>query len=234
MNEVIYLHHSGFAVELDKTVLIFDPITSVPAELLAPNKTVIFFVSHGHADHFDPKIMNYSAPNVHYVLSDDIPALASKDVTRTAPYQSFCTAGTAVKTFGSTDMGVSFLIECEGKTIFYAGDLNWWAWDTAKRPHINPNAEERDYKSEIERLRKTLGPNTIDLAFVPADPRLDADGELKACLYFIDTLHPKELVPMHFWGDFAIIDRLKQALGVSSTLIGTFSKPDSKVVFTRG
>ncbi len=33
-----------------------------------------------------------------------------------------------VYAFGSTDIGVSFVIIFEGITIFHAGDLNYWSW----------------------------------------------------------------------------------------------------------
>ena len=33
-----------------------------------------------------------------------------------------------VRTFKSTDEGVAFMVECEGKRIYHAGDLNNWVW----------------------------------------------------------------------------------------------------------
>ena len=33
-----------------------------------------------------------------------------------------------VKAYGSTDIGISFLVKVDGLTIFHAGDLNWWHW----------------------------------------------------------------------------------------------------------
>jgi hypothetical protein len=34
-----------------------------------------------------------------------------------------------VKAFKSTDEGVAFLIEAEGKVLYHAGDLNNWVWE---------------------------------------------------------------------------------------------------------
>ena len=34
-----------------------------------------------------------------------------------------------IHTYKSTDEGVAFLIEAEGKTIYHAGDLNNWIWE---------------------------------------------------------------------------------------------------------
>ena len=33
-----------------------------------------------------------------------------------------------IQAFGSTDVGVSWYIETEGKRLFHAGDLNNWHW----------------------------------------------------------------------------------------------------------
>lgn len=57
--KVYYLNHSGFAVETDTKVLIFDyykdPEKVLP-RLQAGEKPFWFFVSHSHADHFNPYI----------------------------------------------------------------------------------------------------------------------------------------------------------------------------------
>lgn len=229
---VVYLHHSGFVVELEDITLVFDPISEIPEKLLNKNRNVLIFVSHVHGDHYHDSIWNYNRPGVKYILSDDVWSRKNaSNIVYIKPYESFRIDNVNVQTFGSTDQGVSFLVDAENKLIFFSGDLNWWAWDTKKRPHINPEVEERDYKNEISKLKEFLDGRTIDLAFVPVDPRLDMNkGELYAAQYFIDELHPKELVPMHFWGDFGVIDRLKAALGPNNTTkIGTFSSQNEVV-----
>lgn len=232
--KVFYLHHSGFAVLLDDLTLIFDPISRIPSDIIEKNKRVIFFVSHGHGDHYDQNIWDYNNRNTNYVISDDIHSYhKGQNIIYTGPYNTIDIDGIQAETFGSTDQGISVLVEAEGKNIFFAGDLNWWAWDTAKRPHIDPEAEERDYKVQISKLKAALAGRELDLAFVPVDPRLDTEGgELKAALYFIEELHPKKLVPMHFWGDFDVIKRLKAALPEDcSTEIGMITARDEFVKF---
>jgi hypothetical protein len=44
------------------------------------------------------------------------------------PYQHWLERNLEVRTFGSTDAGVSFWLRADGLTIFHAGDLNWWRW----------------------------------------------------------------------------------------------------------
>lgn len=220
--KILYLHHSGFAVCFDNLTLLFDPISAVPESVL--DRPVIVLISHAHHDHYDPMIWELQAPKIAYVLSDDVPAQNGYTVFEVKPYETLKIDGAEIQTFGSTDQGVSFLVTANDKTLFFSGDLNWWDWDTKKRPHINPKAEERDYKREIARLKTALDGTLPDVAFVPTDPRLDA-GELKAALYFIREIHPKLLVPMHFWGDFGVIDRLRAAVAHEGldTKIGVFS-----------
>lgn len=49
-----------------------------------------------------------------------------------------------VHAFGSTDVGISFLVEAEGKKIFHAGDLNNWHW-MDESSEVEWKGYERDY-----------------------------------------------------------------------------------------
>ena len=230
---ITYLHHSGFVVDCKNVILIFDPIVEIPEKFLNTSKPVIIFVSHSHGDHYSRSIWNYKDKNITYVLSYDIFRLPKKDtVIKVNVDETVNLDNCKIHTFGSTDQGVSFLVETETEVIFFAGDLNWWAWDPRTRPHINPKVEEEDYKKILKELKTYLNGKVIDVAFVPVDPRLDLpQGELLAAQYFIDYLHPKELVPMHFWEDFRVIDRLKKSIPDSTTKIGTFSDSYQEVKF---
>ena len=97
---------------------------------------------------FSPVIFQLAqgGKEVHYLLSDDIsplqvPKELKSQVTFLAPY-AFCQVGAVqVATLRSTDMGVAFLIQCEGKRLYHAGDLNCWVWDGApvsERPDAGP------------------------------------------------------------------------------------------------
>ena len=106
-----------------------------------------------------------------------------------------------VATLKSNDEGVAFIIEIDGLCIYHAGDLNWWHWvgDTDEE-----NAELAEiYKEQIS----LIGGRSIDLAFVPVDPRL---GEQYAwgINYFMEHVDARSAVPMHFGSDGAIVDRL--------------------------
>ena len=92
-------------------------------------------------------------------------------------------------------------MECEGRTIYHAGDLNWWHWEG--EPDAYNEHMKMAYLKEIEKLKDT----PIDVAFVPVDPRL---GE--QYYYGIDgfakRVDAKALIPMHCWGDYTVVEKL--------------------------
>ncbi len=100
----------------------------------------------------------------------------------------------SVKAFGSTDIGISFLIRTEGRTIFHAGDLNNWHWKDESTPEEIAVAE-RDYLKELELLADTT--DHLDVALFPVDPRLGSDFA-RGAEQFIDRIHVRLFVPMHF------------------------------------
>lgn len=215
---VTYLHHSGFAVETEGAVLLFDYYTENgrkayfdPAAYGA--KPIYIFVSHAHEDHFDRRILDWAArfPNITYILSADIRTMAdfAGRVYRMQAQESLELDGLYVETLQSNDEGVAFLVKLEGKTIYHAGDLNWWHWNG--EPDIFNEDIRRSYTMEIDRLQG----EEIDLAFVPADLRLE-DKYFWAVDYFMQTIGAKALFPMHFWGKFEVCDMLREkAYGVS-------------------
>lgn len=91
--------------------------------------------SHFHADHFNPHIFSWreQKADVRYILSKDI-WRHRRSCCRDVEAHWLIKDGTytddllSVRAFGSTDVGVSFLLETEGLKIFHAGDLNNWHW----------------------------------------------------------------------------------------------------------
>jgi L-ascorbate metabolism protein UlaG (beta-lactamase superfamily) len=83
------------------------------------------------------------------------------------------------------------LIRACGKTVYHAGDLNWWHWE-GEDPKWNAEMAE-DYKKEIDKLKGIY----IDIAFVPVDPRLG--GSLLLGLdHLMRTAGVGLAVPMHY------------------------------------
>jgi len=227
--KIIYLHHSGFIVELPKNTIIFDAITNIQPQFLRKGRKSYFLATHVHKDHFAQRIFSYGTDyNSEYILSDDIPKRGGNTIHYMAPYQhlefddSKCGL-VAIDTFGSTDAGVSYMVKAEGKTIFHAGDLNWWDWNPKERPQINPAVEEADYKNELDKILKQYPAGSIDAAFVPVDSRLGSSA-CKAAEYFIQVMQPKVLIPMHFWDEYSIIRNLENKVFGQGTQICEITK----------
>jgi L-ascorbate metabolism protein UlaG (beta-lactamase superfamily) len=196
--KIDYLYNSGFTVEIENYFLVFDYWKEEDgrdvAERFPDGKKVVVFASHSHGDHYNPDILRWRErnPGIEYVLSSEIrPKAEGGGVHRMARYKELRLGDMVVKTFGSTDLGVSFLVKADGITIFHAGDLNWWDWydDT----EANNRAMEKRFKREIGKIKG----EEIDIAFFPVDPRLKDSYRLGAD-YFRAEAEPEFLIPMHY------------------------------------
>lgn len=213
--KINYLYNSAFIIETSKHYLIFDyylddPISSadnlskgvIRVNEFSEEKDILVFASHSHGDHYSPLIFDWERTrgDIKYILSSDIVLKNEKaNIHMISPYEEIVIEHIRIKAFGSTDLGVSFLINVEGKNIFHAGDLNWWHWwDEPDKD--NKNAEKM-FKQEIEKLKG----NQMDLAFFPVDPRLKEFYYLGP-QYFVKQLSPAILIPMHFREDYKITE----------------------------
>lgn len=215
--KITYLYHSGFAVELQTHVLIFDYYKGTLPKWDG-EKSILFFASHKHHDHFDFTVFDYDSQyeDLHYILSSDI-KLSDKYLERNGvspsvkeriihigKNRSVEWEDIKIETLRSTDEGVAFIVTVEGKTIYHAGDLNWWHWegeDAAWNRQM-----EIDYKKEIERING----RHFDVAFVPLDPRLEAsyDWGMKE---FLANTDADRVFPMHMWERYHVAVKFKQS-----------------------
>lgn len=205
MMKVTYLEHSGFLVELEDSCLLFDYYRG---ELPGPDahKKLLVFVSHAHYDHYNRKIFDMfgGRTDVRFIISSDIyPAgLPDRDdIISVGPGEEFPVLDASVRTLRSNDEGVAFLVRCEGKTIYHAGDLNWWHWEG--EPEAFNVMMRRSYQAQINKLQN----EKIDAAFVPVDPRL-GEQYFWGLDCFMKRVWSRWVFPMHFWGNYEIFDRL--------------------------
>jgi L-ascorbate metabolism protein UlaG (beta-lactamase superfamily) len=192
---ITYLYNSGFKVETKNHVLIFDYWQgNIGENDLRTNKKVIVLSSHSHGDHFNDVILSWMEinPDIKYILSSDIEVDVNNcNINKLSAYEELTVGEVYIKAYGSTDIGVSFLVKVDGINIFHAGDLNWWHW--------KGDPEDENERAEhwfIEKVLKLKG-EKIDIAFFPVDPRLEENYDLGA-EYFIYEIKPKLFVPMHF------------------------------------
>lgn len=205
---VTFLVHSGFLVEVDSVCLLLDWWKGELPEL--PNKPLFCFASHRHPDHFNPQIFSLDdkARELRFLLGKDIrlsahnrkkwnlsDETAEKCAVLSGNEKIDLPHGVTVETLPSTDEGVAFLMTCEGKTIYHAGDLNWWHWEGEN------NAWNRNMEADFKRFMEPLRGRRIDLAFAPLDPRLEgaADWGIR---YLLELAKVEKLIPMHQWEDY--------------------------------
>ena len=155
-----YIFHSGFVLETEQSILVFDywmDPSGVMDGVLRSEKPLYVFASHFHEDHFTKDIFEWKKQRegVTYILSKDIykHRRASKEDADAwlAKGGTWSDDTISVWALGSTDSGVSWIVETEDKAaikreqsqacldsaereqarpkvkrIFHAGDLNNW------------------------------------------------------------------------------------------------------------
>lgn len=225
--EITYLDHSGFALAIPGAVLVFDyyrdPQRALPQLLMKhPDLPVTFFVSHHHQDHFNPEIFSLAETRQRtYIISDDTDGFAMPEghlINRVSPGSILpdLPGGITVTAFGSTDEGVSFLVESQSHiTIFHAGDLNDWHWQDESTP-AEVNAADAAFDNILSEIASVV--NHVDIAMFPVDPRQGSDYA-RGARKFLHTIPATYFIPMHFDSDHeAGCDSAEIASGESVTV----------------
>ncbi len=220
--KIIFIHHSSFAVCMEEHILIFDYFSkdkmpdcnfSGIFPDFPEDAKLYFFSSHKQIDHFDMDNYRFKEKykNAKYIISKDAKLspnnlkkhgldFVNKDfVTYVSAGEKYEIDGMTIKTFKSTDSGVAFLIEVEGKTIYHAGDLNDWVWEGAGE--LVNGKMTSEYRHQINKLSAV----NIDIAFVPIDSRQE-QHMYKGIDYFMNNVNAKHVFPMHFWHKYEVID----------------------------
>ena len=196
---VEYLGGSGFLIGLGDTGMLFDASEHGADRRILPDKQALaafkrmyVFISHHHEDHFSQSVYDLCGNDAVYIVGFDVPQ--PHRGVRMSPGEERGFGPVTVKAFGSTDDGVSFLVNYEGIVLFHAGDLNLWHWrDESSITEIE--AAEKAFYACVEPIPK----QQIDVAFFPVDPRQGSMYDAGAG-YFVMTVKPRILVPMHFQG----------------------------------
>lgn len=203
--QIYFLHHSAAAVVLDKSLLVFDHYINehkgmengtIAEDDLKAAERVYAFASHSHYDHFNPQIFKWAQinPNIIYILDSTIEnvddGVNSVILSRGESYDD---GYICVKEFGSTDIGGSFFVQCEGKSFFHAGDLNFWHWrDDGDERYIR--AMTKFFEREMKYIKESI--SGIDYAFFPLDSRMGSGYEEGPDI-FIEAMKPKVFIPVH-------------------------------------
>ena len=207
-----YIYHSGFAIEADGATILIDYWKDSSAEagqglvrdrLLRRPGAFYVLATHFHPDHFNPEVLRWREvrPDIHYIFSKDIlkHRRAKADdafyINKGGVYED---DHLRVQAFGSTDVGVSFLLDLQGLRLFHAGDLNNWHWSEESTPQEIRKAEG-DYLAEIRDLQQESP--AVDVALFPVDRRMGR-AYMRGALQFVERIKTRIFVPMHFGDDY--------------------------------
>lgn len=197
--DLYFLHHSGFMLELETMILVFDyyldPLKRLEDRLEKTDKPVYFFVSHVHGDHFNRAIRKFEKRASGYFLHRDCHlALADESLLHEMDVGETVNEGPlSVHMYGSTDAGGSYMVEAEGLTIFHAGDLNWWHWAGEE------DSENREARDWFFRELSCIKEKEVDIAMLPVDARQQAAREWGVKAY-LSHFSAGLLIPMHAFG----------------------------------
>lgn len=205
--KLIYIYHSCFVIEGEWFTIVIDYFKDTDGEhkglvhdylLNRPGKFYVL-ATHFHPDHFHPQVLEWKEerPDIIYIFSKDIlkhRRAQPGDAIYLKKLETYQDDILTIKAYGSTDVGVSFMIQGEGRNIFHAGDLNNWHWNEESTPEEARGAE-KSYLHELDIIAEDF--KNIDLAMFPVDPRLGKDY-MRGAEQFIDRIHTGIFVPMHF------------------------------------
>lgn len=219
--KISYIYHSAFVIEEQlqnghQMVLIFDYFERMLPEF-SQEAYLYVFASHKHEDHFNLCIFDLIKKYRHvtYILGNDIklnekylvrngidPAVREHIISAKSHIE-IESGDIHIETLRSTDQGVAFVVSFDDKTIYHAGDLNWWHWKGYT--DVGNRLMEKRYCEEINRLRGYH----IDVAFIPTDPRLEEFYDL-GLKYFVEQVGADVIYPMHLWKHYEIAEQLEK------------------------
>ena len=140
----------------------------------------------------------------------------------------------SVWALGSTDSGVSWIVETEGKRLFHAGDLNnWYAkfltddspdqerYSFEMEEVFNPIAHEKQFLGELKDIRKVA--DSFDVVMFPIDGRV-GNGYTLGGRQFIERFKVGLFVPMHFTTGFESSWRMKEFTDEKNILFWEISR----------
>ena len=158
--QVTYIYNSGFLVELDKHILLFDYYQgTIPP--LNQNKPLYVFVSHFHHDHYNPAVYQINHPKITYIIDRKI----NNTGIKVRPSEIYEIDDLYIQTLLSTDAGVAFVVKVENKQIYHAGDLHWWHW--IGEPEADNKYQAGTFKKEISKIKIVYTEFVNNLTFRP-------------------------------------------------------------------
>ncbi|NLY08863.1 MAG: MBL fold metallo-hydrolase [Tissierellia bacterium] len=204
-----FMKNSGFHLVFDKIQMVLD---YYEGPLTLTDQPGWFITTHGHPDHYNPKIFEHRREDINYILSDDIIPPEGEEALLVRAGQIVDLGDVKLNTYDSTDLGISMIIGVENWNILHMGDLNWWHWEEDSKEE--QEAMEKAFKDEVKKMSGI----PIDIAMVPVDPRMGEAG-FWAGDYVIRWLRPRYVIPMHLQENWEFAEEFKERHNTDFTLI---------------
>lgn len=212
---VRYFGHSAWLVTTPRRCLLLDygdrPVRAVTGSMAdgifnldeLPDLPLYVFASHRHGDHYSARLHSMVArrARTQFILGlDEQPSCSDSEAAPVGtslawPHAEFALDDMLIHCSGSTDSGVSFLIEMPEGTLYHGGDLALWD---------NTVFYNRVFREETDWLaaRCLAAGRVPDLAFLPVSTSdgYQEEALLQGLWYFIDKIAPYHVLPMHGHG----------------------------------
>ena len=214
--KVTYIKHSSFLVEDEENMFLFDYYEGA-MPILDEHKKLYCLASHVHFDHYSPSLFALTEhhPDVHYILSDDIPAASvpARFLSRTSfmgPDRTLTFQASGpdhavnIRTLKSNDEGVAFIVTWQDKKLYHAGDLHDWIWEEEGEDYCRQM--EADYLTELAKIRG----EHFSAAFLLLDPRQSTQARPKGIRLFLEHACSDVIFPMYVWEDYSVADAYLQ------------------------
>lgn len=215
-----YVFHDCFVLQTEVCAVVFDYWSTADGEQefpafldsLDPQKPLYVLVSHHHKDHYSKYVFGWQHrfPKIHYILSKDTAKFARRylkedslfngekvapeKVTVLRPGEVYGDDCLEIRAFGSTDIGNSYVVTVEGKTVFHAGDLNAWMW---KDESTDEEVQEAigAYQKILDDIKEVFP--ALDICMMPVDSRIGTDYFTGAHM-LVCQIRTAHFFPMHF------------------------------------
>lgn len=212
--KIIYIYHNCFIIDLGSKKLLFDYPKILNEEAVnfvintIKNNDLIVFISHSHNDHFTEEVIELRKFVKSFICITSYDVIEASNRMKNLCYEvkdgdSLKIDNIIVDVYGSSDIGVSFLLKISSIKVYYAGDnANW------KREQLPPELNEKiekTFKKVISEIKNKEG--SVDIAFLVFCEICEDYGGIS---YIVRELKPQLLVPMHLSGNTKIFETYKK------------------------
>lgn len=237
--KIIYIYHSCYLIEADNCSILIDFYKDTISArkgyiydtLLKSEGVLYILISHSHLDHFNRDILEWrkKKKNIKYLFSSDIlesHLVSEADGCILSEGEIYIDNTIKIQAYGSTDIGISFLIEIDKKRIFHAGDFN--IWQKIKNSTVEEiKIAEDQFLYILDNLVSVIG--KLDVAMFPLDPRVGIDC-FRGARHFLEKIETIYFLPMHFADWFEAITLFQEIASKYETVYCAWEKRGDYII----